>query len=272
MLGFRPLGTNALTVNHAFKRASGSFAFTLADVTFAESGNVIRNGSASLTLDGVSVSASGFLSHVGSASIPLADIQIAVTGNVLRSGPLSVTLDPIGFVAAGTDVHAGPLSIDLDGVLVSFTGNVSQFGDLSVQLADISVQMIGQHGEVDDFILVLDDLKVAIEGSVIPPAPVSVVTKGGTDKHKKHKNFRNQKDETERDIQKAVNKVFGIEEPSEVEPVEETVAEASPPDFSAQIARLALEAEAKALGQTIEQYQAMLDAERDDEEALLLLL
>lgn len=228
--------------------------------------------SLSLTLDGISATGSGTITHNGTIATTLGDVSVVMAGLDIHAGLLSVQLADITPSISGAITRHVTVSVQLQDITPALSGKIIRSGTASIALADLSVQMTGQHGEVDDFRVVLADLNVAMEGSVIPPAPVSVVTKGGTDKHKKHKNFRNQKDETERDIQKAVNKVFGIEEPSELEPVEETVAEASPPDFCAQIARMALEAEAKALGQTIEQYQAMLDAERDDEEALLLLL
>lgn len=66
MLGFRPLATNALTVNHAFRR---------------------ENGSLSLTLDGVSVSIFGVAVHTGSVSVSLADIQVTASGSIVRSDP-----------------------------------------------------------------------------------------------------------------------------------------------------------------------------------------
>jgi hypothetical protein len=228
--------------------------------------------SLSLTLDGISATGSGTITHSGTIALTLDDVSVVMAGSEIHAGILSVQLADITPSISGLITRSATIAIQLEDITPALSGNIIRSGTASIALADLSVQMTGQHGVVDDFAVFLADLNVAMEGSVIPPAPVSVVTKGGTDKHKKHKNFLNQKDETERDIQKAVNKVFGIEEPSEVEPIEETVTDASPPDFSAQIARLALEAEAKALGQTIEQYQAMLDAERDDEEALLLLL
>ena len=229
--------------------------------------------SLSLALDGISATGSGTITHNGTIASTLDDVSVVMAGLDIHAGLLSVQLADITPSISGAITRSATISIQLEDITPALSGKIIRSGTASIALADLSVQMTGQHGVVDDFAVFLADLNVAMEGSVIPPAPVSVVTKGGTDKHKKHKNFRNQKDETERDIQKAVNKVFGIEEPSEVEPVEATVAETLPPDFSAQIERLALEAEARAIGQSIEQYQAMREAlERDDEEALLLLL
>lgn len=187
-------------------------------------------------------------------------------------GTLSIQLDDVGISASGSPTHNGTASVFLDNAVSSLSGALIHNGSASIQLDDAAISATGSENHIGSLSAQLDDASVLFDGTVIPPGPVSVVSRGGIDKHKQHKNFRNQKNETERDIQEAVNKVFGIEEPSEVELVEETVTETEIPDFSAQIERLALEAEAKALGQSIEQYQAMLDAERDDEEALLLLL
>ena len=228
--------------------------------------------SLSLTLDGISATGSGTITHNGTMAPTLGDLSVVMAGTDIHAGPLAVQLADITVSVSGAITRHATVSIQLGDIVPALTGKITHNGTATIALADLSVQMTGQHGEVDDFRVVLDDLSFQGEGNVFPPTPVSVVTRGGVDKHKKHKNFRNQNDETERDIQKAVNKVFGIEEPSEVEPVETVIAETKAPDFSAQIERIALEAEAKALGQTIEQYQAMLDAERDDEEALLLLL
>lgn len=160
MLGFKPLVSNALTVNHAFKRASGSLAVTLGDVVVAESGYVIRNGSASLTLDGISISATGALSHVGSASIPLSDIQIAASGNVLRSGALSLTLDSIGVVATGADVHAGPLSVALADASIQATGLLGHVGSISINLDDIQPAFSGTDAHQGTLGITLDDVIV----------------------------------------------------------------------------------------------------------------
>ena len=187
------------------------------------------------------------------------------------AGILSLQLDDIAITASGSIDHNGSASLQLDDIAPSANGSITHNGSASVQMDDISPVFAGNDVHSGFISIQLDDLAVQFDGQVIPPAPTAIVTKGGTDKHKKHRNFKNQKDQTERDIQRAVNKVFGIEEPDETAEIAEIQQPKPTPDFSAEIQRMALEAQANAIGQTIEQYQAMLDAERDDEEALLLL-
>ena len=308
MLGFTPVSTGPIATNWAFKTESGSLAVTLNDIAVSSAGSIVRpalwdsglwdqaqwstvSANFGVTLENIAFVASGGSIRTGTLSLTLSDITPNLFGAITRNGILSFALDSINPVLAGADIHAGPIAVQLGDIAVSAIGNAVHNGSFAVTLADIVPSFIGSSGSPGTFALQLDDISVSFNGAEVHsgtiqigladllidfnqsgPIPVVVESRGGFDAHKKHKNFKNQKDETERDIQRAVNKVFGIEEPSEIEPVEETVSEASPPDFSAQIARMALEAEAKALGQTIEQYQAMLDAERDDEEALLLLL
>ena len=118
-----------------------------------------------------------------------------------------------------------------------------------------------------------DNIVFTSAGTVTPPAPVSIQTRGGSEKRKK--NYRNQHEDVERDVSKAINKVLGIEEPAEPEItiLEPRIVEL--PVFNDDLVQheLMLEAQARALGHTIEQLeQALKEAELDDEEAILLLI
>lgn len=230
----------------------------------------VNEATFSVALDDISVTSTGKTAHTGPLSVSLDDVGLSANGTIVHNAAFDITLEDVNVSIAGVTAHAGPLQIALDDILFNSSGIVTRYADLSITLDDIAFSAIGQHGEVDDFAVRLDDVRVQIEGSVIPPIPVSVQTRGGTDKPKK--NYRNQREDVERDVAKAINKVFGIEDPKDFVEAEST-KELPAPDYSAKVRELMLEAQANAFEQTIEQYeQASIQAELDDEEAILLLL
>lgn len=203
-----------------------------------------------ITLDDVSVSATGQTGHVGTVSVPLADISV---------------------VMAGQDVHAGPLSVQLEDISVAGTGSITRHADLAVTLDNIAFDATGTHQHNDDFTVVLDEITFYAEGT----AGEMGSRRGGFDVPKKRKTpiKKNQDAEIEAQVQKAINKVFGIEEP------ESQVDESVKPqvDYTDKIQALMLEAHINALGRQVDEYEraiiaAEIAAELDDEETILFLI
>lgn len=177
---------------------------------------------------------------------------------------ISVTLDDIAFAGAGQDVHVATIALALDDIAVSSAGTVTHNGTLALTTDSIIFDATGKHIEVDDFRLQLDDIAVNIDAYIVQ---TFVPTKGGY--KPKQKKVKNERVEVEKAVEQAVNKALGIVEP---EDIVEQVEEVKQPeiDYTAQINELMLEAQAKALGISIEQY--LIDSELDDEETILLFI
>ena len=103
------------------------------------------------------------------------------------------------------------------------------------------------------------------------PTPVTWGQTGGLEK-RKHPVRKNQAPDIEKAINAAIDKVTGVVDvvaESPVKDYEPLVIKPSPYTFDDEL----LQRQAKLLNQTIEQYRAaLIQAELDDEETLLLLL
>ena len=103
------------------------------------------------------------------------------------------------------------------------------------------------------------------------PAPVTWGQTGGLEK-RKHPVRKNQGPDIEKAINEAINKVTGVADVIADSPAKEyepLVIKPSPYTFDDDL----LQRQAKLLNQTIEEYRAaLIQAELDDEEAILLLL
>jgi hypothetical protein len=203
-------------------------------------------------------------------TLVLDDITVAATGSTTHNGTLSVTLGDLTPAFTGTLVHAGAFALTLDGIVVAILGEVRHNGTLAVQLDDVFVEITGQVSGANSFSLILESIIAEFNGTVAPPTPVSVITKGGITK--RTKNYKNQREDVEKDVSKAINKVLGIEEPEDHVIIEE--ANKIPErDNSHELRELALSSQVNALSKTIGDYEsAVAQAELDDEEAILLLL
>lgn len=223
-----------------------------------------------LVLDDIAVAATGNTTHNGTISVVLEDVSIAANGSLVHAGTLGLTLDDLTAAISGVVVHNGSLSVSLADIDPIFTGSIGHSGSLAIQLDDVSIVISGAGVLSGEISVLLDDVAIQIDGTINPPAPTTVITKGGTSK--RTKNYKNQIHEVEEDVAKAINKVLGVEdqEPSISDFDSKNTTEI---DYTGRILELALEAEINALGQSIEDYQsAMAQAELDDEEAILLLL
>ena len=249
-----------------------TLAITLDDISVTAAGQDVHAGALAVTLDDIGVSSSGAVTRNGTVAVTLDDIDTAFDGNITRHATVDIQLDSIDVVMVGQDVHAGPLAIALDDIAVDASGFIIYDATLAITLDDISFDATGVHQHNDDFSVQLDDVTVHFDGTVIPPVPVTTVTRGGIGK-KKTPVKKNEQEDIEAQVQKAINKVFGIEEPTEQ--VAET--EPAPVDYTDQIRAMMLEAHIAALGRQVDEYEraiidAQIAAELDDEEAILFLL
>jgi hypothetical protein len=197
-----------------------------------------------ITLDGITFTAAGQDVHSGNITVTLGDITATASGTVTHTGSASIALADVVPAMAGNITRHATLDITLDDITDSETGYVEHVGTLTAQLADIAVD---------------------INGAINPDNYWGKT--GGIGKKKK---IKNERAEIEKAVEKAVNKALGIEEESPQVEAQEVIAEQPVIDYSAIINELALDAQAKALNMTIEQY--LIDAENDDEEAILLFL
>ena len=177
------------------------------------------------------------------ASITLDGITFASTGTIKHNGTLAVTLDDITFVAAGNEVQTGVLAITLEDIAFEAAGGKVNSGTLAVTL---------------------DDITFDATGSETPPFLVD--TRRGGLKAKK-KEYKNNSADVKKAIEDAVEAVTGEPKPKvKVAPKVEEEPSTFVEDYEA---ILRMETEKAALELAIAQ---MLEDERDDEEAILLLL
>lgn len=79
----------------------GTLAVTLDDVTLAATGKVKVQGTLSKTLDAVTLSGTGKVPSHGTASITLDDVTLAATGKIKVQGTAGITLDDLTLSAHG---------------------------------------------------------------------------------------------------------------------------------------------------------------------------
>ena len=198
---------------------------------------------ASLTLDNITFASTGKLTHNGTLAVTLADIIFTATGNEVQTGILAITLEDIAFAATGGKVNSGTLAVTLDDITFVAAGNEVQTGVLAVTL---------------------DDITFVATGSEIPPFLID--TRRGGLKAKK-KEYKNNSADVKKAIEDAVEAVTGEPKPkAKVAPKVEEKPVTFVEDYEA---ILRMETEKAALELAIAQ---MLEDERDDEEAILLLL
>ena len=198
---------------------------------------------ASITLDNITFASTGKLTHNGTLAVTLADIIFTATGNEVQTGILAITLEDIAFAATGGKVNSGTLAVTLDDITFVAAGNEVQTGVLAVTL---------------------DDIIFLATGSEIPPFLID--TRRGGLKAKK-KEYKNNSADVKKAIEDAVEAVTGEPKPkAKVAPKVEEKPVTFVEDYEA---ILRMETEKAALELAIAQ---MLEDERDDEEAILLLL
>ena len=218
-------------------------SITLDNITFASTGKLTHNGTLAVTLDDVTFAGAGTLTHNGTLAVTLADIIFTATGNEVQTGILAITLEDIAFAATGGKVNSGTLAITLDDITFVAAGNEVQTGVLAVTL---------------------DDIIFSATGSEIPPFLVDP-RRGGLKAKKKE--YKNNSADVKKAIEDAVEAVTGEPKPkAKVAPKVEEKPVTFVEDYEA---ILRMETEKAALELAIAQ---MLEDERDDEEAILLLL
>ena len=218
-------------------------SLTLDNITFASTGKLTHNGTLAVTLDNITFAGAGTLTHNGTLAVTLADIIFTATGNEVQTGILAITLEDIAFAATGGKVNSGTLAVTLDDITFVAAGNEVQTGVLAVTL---------------------DDIIFLATGSEIPPFLID--TRRGGLKAKK-KEYKNNSADVKKAIEDAVEAVTGEPKPkAKVAPKVEEKPVTFVEDYEA---ILRMETEKAALELAIAQ---MLEDERDDEEAILLLL
>jgi len=219
---------------------------------------------ASITLDNITFASTGKLTHNGTLAVTLADITFASTGTLKHNGTLAVTLADIIFTATGNEVQTGILAITLEDIAFAATGGKVNSGTLAVTLDDITFVAAGNEVQTGVLAVTLDDIIFSATGSEIPPFLID--TRRGGLKAKK-KEYKNNSADVKKAIEDAVEAVTG--EPKPKAKVAHKVEEKPVTFVEDYEAILRMETEKAALELAIAQ---MLEDERDDEEAILLLL
>ena len=176
----------------------------------------------------------------------------------------SLTLDNITFAGTGALKHNGTLALTLADITFADSGTVTHNGTLALTLADITFAATGGKANIGTLAVVLEDLTFVATGSEIPPFLVDP-RRGGIKAKKKE--YKNNSADVKKAIEDAVEAVTGEPKPKvKVAPKVEEEANTFVEDYEA---ILRMETEKAALELAIAQ---MLEDERDDEEAILLLL
>jgi hypothetical protein len=176
----------------------------------------------------------------------------------------SITLDNITFAGAGKLTHNGTLAVTLDNITFAATGGKVNSGTLAVTLDDITFVAAGNEVQTGVLAVTLEDIIFLATGSEIPPFLID--TRRGGLKAKK-KEYKNNSADVKKAIEDAVEAVTGEPKPkAKVAPKVEEKPVTFVEDYEA---ILRMETEKAALELAIAQ---MLEDERDDEEAILLLL
>jgi hypothetical protein len=216
---------------------------SFAETPYATLTSKAVSGTLAAALDDITVSATAKTVHNGTLAAALDDITVSATGVIQHTGELSATLEDILISAAGDDSHAGYIAVTLDDINVAFVGGIADSGDLTV---------------------ILDSIDFSANGTDSPPN-VFIQTKGGIKPKKKE--YKNNSADVKKAIEAAVEAVTGEPKPKVKAALK---VEEEPNTFVEEYeAILRIEAEKTALELAIAQ---MLEDERDDEEAILLLL
>ena len=198
------------------------------------------------------------------ASLTLDDITFASTGTLTHNGTLTVTLDDVTFASTGTLKHNGTLAVTLDDITFAAVGGFVNNGTLALTLEDIAFVASGHEVQSGPLELILDDITFEATGSETPPFLVDP-RRGGLKAKKKE--YKNNSADVKKAIEDAVEAVTGEPKPKvKVAPKVEEEPSTFVEDYEA---ILRMETEKAALELAIAQ---MLEDERDDEEAILLLL
>lgn len=244
MFGHNPFADSpfaALPTQGSGTSITGTLAVTLDDIVFAGSGSVTHNGTIAVTLDDITFAGAGVNGHTGSLAISLDDIVVAVSGVIKHNGTLALTLDDIIFAARGAGKVTGEMALTLESVTFLAAGANVHAGSLAVTLEDI-IFLANQE-----------------------PEPSAMPTRGGIKAKKKE--YKNNSADVKKAIEDAVEAVTGEPKPKvKVAPKVEEEPSTFVEDYEA---ILRMETEKAALELAIAQ---MLEDERDDEEAILLLL
>jgi hypothetical protein len=247
MFGHNPFADSpfaALPTQGGGTSITGTLAVTLDDIAVASAGAIAHNGNLAVTLDDITFAGAGVNGHTGSLAISLDDIAVAVSGIVNHNGTLALTLDDIIFAARGAGKVTGEMALALESVTFLAAGANVHAGSLAVTLEDI-IFLANQE-----------------------PEPSAMPTKGGYKPKKKE--YQKTTQEIESAVSKAIDKVFGVKEtPVLVDEKEVKVLQEPQYNFADEY-YAQLQEQAKMLNLTIEQH--LIDIEKDDEEALLMLL
>lgn len=146
-VGFsQPRRVAAVKTAAAGSDINGSAVITLAGITAAATGALAIAGSATMTLANITLTAAGQLALTGSANITLAPVTVAAAGQLAISGAATMTIADVTVVAtgAGPTTGTGTANLTLDGITVAATGQVAITGSASITLAPITTTAAGQ--------------------------------------------------------------------------------------------------------------------------------
>lgn len=241
---------------------TGTLAVTLDDIAVASAGAIVHNGNLAVTLDDIVFAGSGSVTHNGTIAVTLADITFAGAGVNGHTGSLAISLDDIAVAVSGVIKHNGTLAITLDDIIFDARGAGRVTGEMALTLESVTFLAAGADVHAGALEVTLEDIIFLANQE---PEPSVMPTRGGIKAKKKE--YKNNSADVKKAIEDAVEAVTGEPKPKvKVAPKVEEEPNTFVEDYEA---ILRMETEKAALELAIAQ---MLEDERDDEEAILLLL
>jgi hypothetical protein len=122
--------------------STGTASITLDPITLAATGVTPKTGTASITLDAITLAATGTIPSQGTLASTLSAITLVGTGTVANqvfTGTLATTFDPITLAATGNIPSQGTLSSTLGAITLVGTGNIPSQGTLAATFGDITL-------------------------------------------------------------------------------------------------------------------------------------
>lgn len=162
---------------------SGTASITLDGATLSAAGTLALAGVASITLDGATTTAAGAVALTGEATITLDGATLAAAGAVAIDGEAVITLDGVTLTAEGAlgvSGLTGQASITLDNATLSAAGVLTISGQASITLDDASLSAAGEVDLSGIAAIALDGVSLTSAGALALTGQASITLDGVT--------------------------------------------------------------------------------------------
>lgn len=152
---------------------SGSASITLDALTCSATATLAIAGTATNTLAALTLSAAGTLALQATASITLGSLSLSSTGSLAVAGAASVTLAALTLTGAGTLAIAGSAGITLGDLTLAGTGTIAIAGAASVTLGSLTLASTGTLALAGAAAIVLDPVTLVATGTGQTLTPIT---------------------------------------------------------------------------------------------------